>query len=144
MAWVVLRQRRTLMFVVYGKLDMAALCDCRKEREGTTISRGDLPRISPLFFLFLSWHIECSCWNLWENDSEWTLTIMVSSSALMWRLANCANALSLSLSLPLALSLFFFCSRYTYTHAYTHAHTKAPCVCRSTERSHISLYHRRG
>lgn len=104
------------MLVVCRKLDMSALCEWRKEQEGALIGRGNLQRFSPLFY-----HIECSCWNLWENDSEWTLAIIGPRSALVCRLANHANALSL-----------------------LHTHTKALCVSRSTEGAHISLYHSRG
>lgn len=90
---------------------------------------GDLWRFFP--FSPLLHHIECACWNLWENDSEWTLAIIGPRSALVCKLANHANALSLLHSLP------------SFTHCgdtHTHIHTKAPCVCQSTEGAHISLY----
>lgn len=36
-------------------------------------------------------HIECGCWNLWENGSEWTLAITGPQSALVCRPANHAS-----------------------------------------------------
>lgn len=73
---------------------------------------GDLWRFFP--FSPLLHHIECACWNLWENDSEWTLAIIGPRSALVCKLANHANALSLLHSLP----SFTHCGD-THTHTHT-------------------------
>lgn len=91
---------------------------------------GDLWRFFP--FSPLLHHIECACWNLWENDSEWTLAIIGPRSALVCKLANHANALSLLHSLP----SFTHCGD---THTHTHTHKSPLCLPEHRGGSHLTL-----
>lgn len=81
-----------------------------------------------LVFLFFLRHIEWSCWNVWENDSEWTLPIIGLRSALVCRLANHADALSLLRSLLLLSA-----------HSHTYAHKSPLCLWEHRGGSHLTL-----